>query len=267
MTPETIPLTLCVPDPNQPRKQFDPTMLSELAGSLNDVGQLQPIIVYRLPDGKFGIVDGQCRYEALKLTETAEVQALVLDERPDAATLGIIQLTANVHRTGLKPMEMAEFCQSLKDRLQCSHAELAARLHKSKSMITQLMSLLELPAEARQLIDSGRLKPSTAYAIVRNPDPAQRQVLLQRIASGGQVKRSEASQRRRPTSGSNGLVKMPLYVGNKVVTVGSPDSLSLEDCITILEQAKRECRRAQRQGLSLATLQQVLQDRHQDAEH
>ncbi len=114
MKAEIIPQSLFDPDPNQPRLHLEPEDTKQLARSIRDFGQLQPIIAFRNAN-RYTVVDGHRRVAALGMARIETATALVLDSRPDSDTLLLTQLAANCMRVDLKPTERALAFKRLKD--------------------------------------------------------------------------------------------------------------------------------------------------------
>ncbi|GAB5440129.1 MAG: hypothetical protein Fues2KO_04780 [Fuerstiella sp.] len=247
-------------DPQQPRQQFDEAEQRQLAESLQAEGQLQPAIVYQVDD-RYVLLDGHRRLDALRRAGRSQIDAMILPERPDTRSLLILQLTANGQRSDLKPLEKAEAYRRLQQQLECNNTELARVLHVNKATVTMYLSLLRLPSEARRLVDSDQLKPSTAYAILRNPDAEHRRELFRQAMNGTPVTREHTRHRAAQKAGTKPHSTCRLQVGEAVVSIGVPEA-SLEHCIAALQQAQRVCRKAMKDGLSVATLQKMLADQH-----
>ena len=181
------------PDETQPRRSLDSERVQQLCGSIRDHGILQPLIVYQKAE-RYATVDGHYRLSASGLLGLEDVPALVLPLRPDVDTLLLTQLAANGMRVDLKPTEKAIAYQRLKELRSLSNAELAKLMNISKSAVTETLSYLGLPDEAKALLDSGRLAGSTAYAISRAPDEATRQELLAKAVQG-ELRREDAAIR------------------------------------------------------------------------
>jgi ParB family chromosome partitioning protein len=147
------------PNPEQPRKIFDKQALKELALSIKESGVLQPILVRQIGK-RFQIVSGERRYKACKLAGTRKIPA-VIRKMNDQQTL-LAALIENIQRQDLNPIEEA---QTLKDILidhGLTHDELAERVGRSRSALTNRLRLLQLPAEVQSLIVEGHISPGHA---------------------------------------------------------------------------------------------------------
>lgn len=257
MKTQTVPCELIDPDPRQPRTSIDQQQLKQLAASINDVGLLQPLIVFRNED-RLTVVDGHRRLAALRQLKQRQAAAYVLNERPDENRLLLTQLIANGQRADLSPLDTALAYKRLRDAKCCTNTELAAELHVSKSRVTMYLSLLRLPEDARALVNDGSLAVSSAYAIARVADNAARAKLLHDAVTGD-AKRDDIARRAsgRP---AGKLTRVTFPVGNAEITIGTRREVDLSACVTLLEQLLRHCRKASKEQLSLPTVTSLLAD-------
>lgn len=256
---ENIPHAKIDPDPNQPRQLIEAVELKELALSIRDLGQLQPVIVFCEGD-RFTLVDGHRRHAALGVLEAPDVRALILDKRPDGDVLLMTQLAANCMRVDLKPTEKADAFQRLQASRGWSNAELAKAMHISRSKVTQILSYLNLPEDVQRSLDAGELAGSTAYAIARAPDAATQTKLLAK-ARKGQLKRDDALREVSQPSSRKDRVRAVFRLQNAEIRMSTSQRLDLDECVTTLQQLIRECRKASKQGLDVTTFERVLHDR------
>jgi ParB family transcriptional regulator, chromosome partitioning protein len=181
-----IELGRIVPDPSQPRKEFDEEGLGELAASLKDRGQLQPARVrYDESLAKWILIAGERRYRAavlagLKTLACVEARG---DQTPDEILTD--QLVENCLREDLKPIEQANAYKALMDRRGWSYRELAEFLHISKGTISKAVSLLTLPEPVQELVEEGTLAPHTAYEVSRLSDASEQVTMAVRIVEKG----------------------------------------------------------------------------------
>lgn len=150
-----------VRDEEQPRKDFNPEALQELADSISEHGVLQPIVVVK-KDGKYQIVAGERRWRASKLAQKTTIPAIVrtLDDQ-NRLELSIIE---NAQREDLNPIELATAYAKLKEQFNLTNADIAKRVGKSPSSITNTIRLLKLPDEAKKAmlehnIGEGPMRP------------------------------------------------------------------------------------------------------------
>jgi ParB family chromosome partitioning protein len=180
-----IRLDRIVPDPNQPRGEFDADSLDRLASSLRQRGQLQPIRVRWDEAGQhYVVVIGERRWRAARLAGLESIACIVV---PGTATPEEIledQLVENCLREDLKPIEQARAYQSLMQRLGLSQRALAEKLDISQGQIMQSLKLLELPSTVQESIDAGEVPPTIGYEIAKIPDPRRQIELAEKVARG-----------------------------------------------------------------------------------
>lgn len=162
-----LPIAKLMPDPDQPRKSFDVTLLEQLAGSILKRGIQVPLLVRQGLRGKYIIHDGERRYRAAKLAKLKTLPALLIDAG-DESDVRTGQLTVNNLREQLKPMEIARLLADLQRKHFASINDLAAHLENSglpamtKKQIQEAIALVDLPDWAQDMIDAGQLEASVA---------------------------------------------------------------------------------------------------------
>jgi ParB family transcriptional regulator, chromosome partitioning protein len=193
-----IPPELIQPNARQPRRTFDQARLAELAESIRTRGVLQPIVVRPLAGGSFELVAGERRLRAAKMVELATIPALVRDtddwERLDLA------LAENMARVDLNPVEQARACAMLVEDLGLTKQEVARRVGRSRVAISNLIRLLELPEEALELIEKGKLTEGHGRALLLCKDHTARRTLALDARDGGWSVR-ETERRAREAEG------------------------------------------------------------------
>jgi ParB family chromosome partitioning protein len=181
-----IDIDRIVPDPNQPRKEFDPDELADLAESLRSRGQLQPIRVrWETALERWVIVVGERRYRA---AAQAGLTSLVCIEAPGPATPEDVledQLVENALRSDLKPIEQAHAYRILLTRRGWSHRQLAEALRISPGSVAKALALLDLPEAVQAQVERGALPPATAYEVSKLDDPGQQEALAERVVAEG----------------------------------------------------------------------------------
>jgi ParB family chromosome partitioning protein len=156
------------PDPDQPRKVFDPQEIDNLAASISSVGLLQPITVRYVADSdRYVIVDGERRWRASKQAGKASIHCVVNDQDLTPDRVMQLQLVANALRCDLSPLEAARAYRSLQDAWGCTAKELAARLNVSESKLSRTLALLDLSAKERQAVEAGAVAPTAAVKRAR----------------------------------------------------------------------------------------------------
>ena len=153
-----------IPNPTQPRTQFDEEALDELADSIRTLGVIQPITVKRTDDGRYLIISGERRWRAARMAGLAEVPAIVIeaDDRK-AMELAMIE---NLQREDLNPMEEAEGYHTLMEQYGLTQEETSQRVGKSRSAVANALRLLNLSKEVRALVEEGKLSGGHARALV-----------------------------------------------------------------------------------------------------
>jgi ParB family chromosome partitioning protein len=178
-----LPVSAIEPNPDQPRTDFDPDQLSELAASIKEVGLLQPIVVRPLGGQSYQLVAGERRWRAAQLAELSVIPAVV---RPtDEGDLLRDALLENLHRVQLNPLEEAAAYQQLLTDFGCTHDELSQRVQRSRPYITNTIRLLRLPAPVQRRVASGVLSAGHARALLGLDDSEQIERLAQRIVAEG----------------------------------------------------------------------------------
>jgi ParB family chromosome partitioning protein len=171
------------PNPSQPRWDFDADAHEELKTSILDVGVLQPVVVRETLPGRYELVIGERRWRACRDLGLDMVPAIVRDTADDAMLR--TALLENLHRQQLNPLEEAAAYQQLLTELGGTHDELAARVGKSRSQVTNTIRLLNLPSAVQRRVAAGVLTAGHARALLGLPDPARQHRMAERIAAEG----------------------------------------------------------------------------------
>ena len=168
---QTLPVEQITPNPDQPRRAFEPEALAELAASLKSRGVLQPLIVRPHPTepGLYQIVAGERRWRAAQIAQLHELPVLIRDL--DDTEMLEIALIENIQRADLNPIEEAASFRQLMDRFGHTQEKLAEALDKSRSHISNLLRLLNLPDQVQGFVRDGRLSAGHARALITTPDP------------------------------------------------------------------------------------------------
>jgi ParB family chromosome partitioning protein len=160
---------------------FDEELLNDLSASIKEIGVLQPLLVRRLPDGTFQLIAGERRWRAAQRAGLVTVPA-VIKETDDMSSVEQA-LVENLHRQDLSPLEEASAYQQLLDDFQLTHDDVAKRVGKSRSAVTNTLRLLNLPPAVQALLADGRLSAGHAKALLGTPDRAFQEQLARRAAS------------------------------------------------------------------------------------
>ncbi|MBP2019494.1 ParB family chromosome partitioning protein [Symbiobacterium terraclitae] len=166
-----------VPNPAQPRRDFDPDRLEELAASIREHGIVQPIVVRQVGQG-YEIIAGERRWRAAKQAGLSKVPALVR-EFTDAERMEIA-LIENLQREDLNPLEEAEAYRTLMETFGLTQEALAKRLGRSRPQVANTLRLLHLPQPVQEEVRSGRLSMGHAKVLLGVEDAADRIALAER---------------------------------------------------------------------------------------
>jgi ParB family transcriptional regulator, chromosome partitioning protein len=179
-----IPLADISPNPHQPRVHFDEETLAELANSIAQIGVLQPILVRPGSEGAgYELIAGERRWRAAGRAGLATIPAVI---RPSDDQGSVEQaLVENLHRQDLTPLEEAAAYQQLIEDFGLTHEQMAERVGKSRSAITNTLRLLGLPPSVQHLLADGKLSAGHARALLGTPDRALQDELAQRAADEG----------------------------------------------------------------------------------
>jgi ParB family chromosome partitioning protein len=178
-----LAVDVIVPNPNQPRRDFDEDALEALAESIRANGILQPVLVRPVAGGTYELIAGERRWRAARLAGRETVPALV---RPhdDAASLELA-LVENMAREDLNPVEEARACAALVEELGLTREEVGRRVGRSRVAVSNLLRLLDLPDEALALLESGDLSEGHGRALLLAEDHADRRRLARLAAAEG----------------------------------------------------------------------------------
>ena len=176
----SLPIASIVTNPDQPRKSFDETQLSELSDSIKQNGVLQPILVRKKGD-MYEFVAGERRYQASKLAGLKEIPAIVRDI--DDAEVFQLALIENLQRSDLTPIEEARGYRQLLDTKGLTQEGLAKILSKSRSAIANTLRLMDLPQEVQDMMEEGQITAGHARAILAVPTEEGRIKLAQKVVA------------------------------------------------------------------------------------
>jgi ParB family chromosome partitioning protein len=178
-----VAIELIKPNPKQPRTVFDESLLSELSASIAEVGLLQPPVVRKISGGKYELIMGERRFRASKMAGLKTIP-VIIRETEDGELLREA-LLENLHRSELNALEEAAAYQNLISDFSYTHEELAKKVSKSRSAITNTLRLLNLPASVQRRIAAGVLTPGHARALLALNDENQIESLANKIVSEG----------------------------------------------------------------------------------
>ena len=191
----SLPVDAMVPGKYQPRRSMDDAKLEELASSIRAQGVIQPIVVREHvgADGKGGrtyeIIAGERRWRASQRAGLSEIPVVVrvVDDR----TVVAMALIENIQREDLNPLEEAQALQRLIDEFDLTHAAAAEAVGRSRAAVSNLLRLLELPAEIRALVQAGQLEMGAARALLPLAVPMAISLARQAAEHGWSVREVE----------------------------------------------------------------------------
>ncbi len=155
------------PNPRQPRQVFDEEALAELVHSIREFGLMQPIVVRAMPGEstrRYQLVMGERRWRAAQQAGLATIPAIVRETADESMLRDA--LLENIHRAQLNPLEEAAAYQQLLDEFGVTHDELAARIGRSRPLITNMIRLLRLPIAVQRRVAAGVLSAGHARALL-----------------------------------------------------------------------------------------------------
>lgn len=213
---ERVNIVLDVPvdhiraNPNQPRKEFDEERLDELADSIKSHGLIQPITVRYIGEKRFELISGERRLRASKLAGLAEIPAYIR-EADDEQSMAFA-LIENIQREELNPLEVAMGYKRLLEEFDYTQAEVASRVGKNRTTVTNMLRLLNLPDFIQTALADNSISTGHARALITIDDPDLQKKLLNKILrSGWSVRQVEDAVRNldSKTSSSKKKAKKP----------------------------------------------------------
>jgi len=191
------------PNPLQPRMRFDPASIEELSRSMKETGIIQPILVVREGEG-YKIIVGERRWRAAQKAGLKKIPVLIR-QIPRERQLEI-SLIENLHREDLSPLEIAHVYQRLIEELKYTQEEIAARVGKDRTSVTNYLRLLNLPAAVQSYLAENKITMGHARALLALEDAASQIALAQEIVGRNLTVRDverevSGRKRRRPSSG------------------------------------------------------------------
>jgi ParB family transcriptional regulator, chromosome partitioning protein len=171
------------PNPKQPRQVFDDEALEELTYSVREFGLLQPIVVRERVEGGYELIMGERRLRAARAADLKFVPAIIRDTTDDALLRDA--LLENIHRVQLNPLEEAAAYQQLLEEFGATHEELATKIGRSRSQVTNTIRLLKLPVKVQTRVAAGVISAGHARALLGLPDADKQEALAARIVAEG----------------------------------------------------------------------------------
>lgn len=210
-----VPVELLDRGRYQPRKRFDEQSLRELADSIRSSGVVQPLVVRPLAQGRYELIAGERRWRAAQLAGLDRVP-VVVRELSDAAALAV-SLIENIQREDLSAVEEARALARLVQEFSLTHEEVAARVGRSRSAVSNLLRLLSLEPPVLELLEQGRLEMGHARALLALSGADQARLATQIADRGLSVREAERLIRSR-----QGAVRSP-----RAATETDPDVRAL----------------------------------------
>ena len=180
---QLLPLHKVEPNPNQPRRDFDPEELQALADSIALHGVLQPLTVRELDSGYYQIIAGERRWRAARIAELREVPAVIIEA--DDKKVMELALIENLQRQDLNPVEEALGYQTLMEEYGLTQEETASRDGKSRSAVANMLRLLGLSADVLDMVREGKLSAGHARAVAALKSEKLQKEAAQKISALG----------------------------------------------------------------------------------
>ncbi len=181
-----VPIGSIKPNPRQPRVNFDEDTMSSLAASIKELGVLQPVLVRQIGSvaaDDFELIAGERRWRAARRAGLQSIPVLVLtsDETQSLEQA----LVENLHRQDLNVLEEAAAYQQLIEEFGYTHEQVAKRVGKSRTAVTNIVRLLQLPSGVQRLLSEGQISPGHARALLGTPDRGYQEMLAKAVVSEG----------------------------------------------------------------------------------
>jgi len=236
---EDVPIASISPNPQQPRLHFDEESMADLASSIRQIGVLQPVLV-RPVDGGYELIAGERRWRAARRAGLAVIPAVIRSTDDQGAVERA--LIENLHRQDLTPLEEAAAYQQLIDEFELTHEQVATRVGKSRSAVTNTLRLMSLPATVQHLLADGRLSAGHAKALLSTPDRSfQERLAAEAVAGNWSVRmleeaiRSHASATAPPRAAEEPAAVTTVSGRGQVSSLRAPGLLEVEELLDAAE--------------------------------
>jgi ParB family chromosome partitioning protein len=199
-----------IPDPHQPRQEFDPEALAQLAASMKSVGQITPIQVRWSDDeGSYVIIAGERRWRAARIAGVDSLKCVAIEGELTPDQLVEMQLMENACRKDLTFAEQGRAFKILMEARRLTQRELAEMLRIDQANIAHAVALLSLPEEIMAAVEARQIVPSTAYEISKAADPETQLEIARDVMENGSSRATvrERVARARPEKGRGGKVR------------------------------------------------------------
>jgi ParB family chromosome partitioning protein len=190
----SLPLDIIRPGPYQPRSVFDADRLQELAESIRHQGVIQPVVVRARGEDHYELIAGERRWRAAQMAGIEEIPAIVREVADEIAIA--MALVENIQRENLNPIEEATALKQLVDEFQMTHQEAGEAVGRSRSAVSNLLRLLELSQDVRELVDARHLEMGHARALLSLEPVLQAKAAREVVAKELSVRQTEQLVRR-----------------------------------------------------------------------
>ena len=181
-----VPIGSIVPNPRQPRVNFDEETMSSLTASIKEVGILQPVLVRQVGSAaadEYELIAGERRWRAARRAGLQSIPVLV--QTADETHSLEQALVENLHRQDLNALEEAAAYQQLIEEFGYTHDHVATRVGKSRTAVTNILRLLQLPSAVQRLLSDGQISPGHARALLGTPDRGYQEMVAKSIVADG----------------------------------------------------------------------------------
>jgi ParB family chromosome partitioning protein len=181
-----VPIGSIVPNPRQPRVNFDDETMSSLTASIKELGILQPVLVRQVGSAaadEYELIAGERRWRAARRAGLQSIPVLV--QTADETHSLEQALVENLHRQDLNVLEEAAAYHQLIEEFGYTHEQVATRVGKSRTAVTNILRLLQLPTAVQRLVSDGSISPGHARALLGTPDRAYQEVLAKSVVTDG----------------------------------------------------------------------------------
>src|SRR6204780_5252203 len=198
-----VPISHIKPNAFQPRSHFDEESMSSLAASIREVGVLQPVLVREVggEEESYELIAGERRWRPARRAGLQTIPVLVQPDTGDVTSLEQA-LVENLHREDLNALQEAAAYQQLIDEFGLTHEQVASRVGKSRTTVTNTLRLLQLPAGVQRALADGTISAGHARALLGTPDRTFQEDLAKRAVSEGLTVRAVEDSVRRHIQGS-----------------------------------------------------------------
>jgi len=218
-----LPVDQIQPGRYQPRRDFDPDALRELADSIAVQGVIQPIVVRPVEGERYEIIAGERRWRATQQAGLADIPVVIRDvDEPTAVAIGLIE---NIQRADLNPLEEAGALERLLSEFHLTHQQIAEAVGKSRTTVTNLLRLLELNPDVKTYVEHSQLEMGHARALLGLKGTQQSAAARQVVSGGLSVRETERLVRRHQQAGESPAPIQPKPTAD-------PDVRRLQDDLT-----------------------------------